>query len=167
MKDEASKVIYAEVSNTQTAKSINAMIINGIKYFKEKFGIKIIRIQTDHCNSFREINIAKDKEFQQILRTYHIYHRYCIFKRPETNGTVERHHLTVTKELRVAMKIAARNNGIYGVQNLCSRYIERFNFNRYHTYTHRENSKVKISYDIPFKRLQAYKLLETNKNNLI
>jgi hypothetical protein len=165
MKDEASKLIYAEVSTTQTAASINRMIINGIHYFREKFGIRIIRIQTDHCNSFRQVKIAKDRGFQSILHTYGIQHRYCIFKRPETNGTVERHHLTVTRELRVAMKLAGKE-GLIGIQNLCARYTQRFNFDRYHTYTYCSHSKMIREYDIPFERLQKLKTLELNKDLL-
>ncbi|OAV63404.1 Integrase core domain protein [Bacteroidales bacterium Barb6] len=167
MKDESSKVIYAEVSTTQTAKAINQMIVNGIQYFKDRFGIKIVRIQTDHCNSFKEVKLAKDMGFRNILKVFGITHRYCIFKRPETNGTIERHHLTVTKELRVAVKLVAKNNGVFGIMDLCKRYLERFNFRRYHSYTYRLNSKVHKENDIPAKRLEYLKSLPVNSNVII
>jgi hypothetical protein len=165
MKDEASKVIYAEVSTTQTAASINQMIINGINYFREKFGIRIIRIQTDHCNSFRQVKIAKDRGFQDILHKYGITHRYSVINHPQTNGTIERHHLTVTNELRVAIKLAGKD-GLIGIQKLCVRYLQRFNFDRYHTYTYRVHSKMIREYDIPFERLQKLKILKINDNLL-
>jgi hypothetical protein len=98
MKEEASKLIYGEISTTQSAKSINCMMANGIRYFREQFGVKIQRIQTDHCQSFKKVKIAKDKTFQTILKENNIIHRYCIFQRPETNGVIERHHSTIKKE---------------------------------------------------------------------
>jgi hypothetical protein len=56
---------------------------------------------------------------------------------------------------------------LIGIKKLATRYIDRYNFRRFHTFTYRVGRQVKKEMDIPIKKLEYLKTLEINTNVLV
>jgi hypothetical protein len=150
IKDTAAKTAFVYPSLTQDMGAFCKSIRKAYDFFLDNFHYKINLIQTDHCGVCKTSELRECNEFIKLLKDLGIQHRYAYFGQPEYNGTIERDQQIVEKELRVALR---KCENMLDIFHVCMKFNIRRNFKRFHSYCHREKSKVIIERNIPVAKV--------------
>jgi hypothetical protein len=150
IKDTAAKTAFVYPSLTQDMDAFCESIKRAHEFFLENFNYKIKLIQTDHCGVCKTSELRQCNKFIQLIKDLGISHRYAYFGQPEYNGTIERDQQIIDKELRVALRNCSNMLEIISV---CMKFNIRRNFKRFHSYSHREKSKVIVERNIPIAKV--------------
>jgi hypothetical protein len=161
IKDTAGKTAFVYPSLTQDIRAFCESIRRAYDFFLENFHYRIQLIQTDHCGVCKTSELRKSNEFIQLLNKLGIQHRYAYYKQPKYNGTVERDQQIIEKELRVALKNCSN---MLEIMSVCMKFNIRRNFKRFHSYCHREKSKVIIERNIPIAKVIELLQLPINQS---
>ena len=89
--DDHSRLAYSEIFPDETRKSCLRFLFNALRFFRSH-GVKVWRVMTDNCSSFRS------KRYAKALRMLGIKHKRTKPYTPKTNGKAKRFVQTSLRE---------------------------------------------------------------------
>jgi transposase InsO family protein len=119
--DDRSRLAYAEVLPDEGRSNAAAFIARAIAFYAER-GVTVQRVLTDNGSCYRS------REFNAVLGSAGVSHRFTRPYRPQTNGKVERFNLSLKHEWAYARPYpdnASRSEAL-------DRWLHRYNHHRPH-----------------------------------
>ena len=120
--DDHSRVAYAEIHDDETAATATEVLRNAVAWFAER-GVKTVRVLSDNGSCYRSFL------WRDTCLELGITHKRTRPYRPQTNGKIERFHLTLAEGWafrRFYSSESARRKALPG-------WIHEYNHHRPHT----------------------------------
>ena len=90
--DDHSRLAFAQIRSDERSPTVTAFVADCLAFYRSH-GIEVRRILTDNAWSY-----VKNRELRELLDREGIEHWTIRPRRPQTNGKVERFHLTMERE---------------------------------------------------------------------
>ncbi|HPT41762.1 MAG TPA: IS481 family transposase [Candidatus Gastranaerophilaceae bacterium] len=90
--DDCTRIVYAEIIEDKTAKTLSNFLKSGVKFFKDEYNIEFKSLLSDNGPEFttRSKKNVDLHLFEATLKSLGIVHKYTKPYHPQTNGKAER-----------------------------------------------------------------------------
>lgn len=120
--DDHSRLVYSEILTDETKETTTAFMTRALEHFRA-CGIAVARVMTDNGSAYRS------KDFNALLETEGVKHKYTRPYRPQTNGKVERFNRILAEEWAYARPYTSEAERVAAYPN----FLHHYNHHRGHT----------------------------------
>lgn len=158
MIDMSTRVVFSKVLKTSNVESVLAALNEGKTFFKS-LGIEMKAIQTDNAMMFKSTNFVKHHTFSKWCYDNKIIQRHIPLKQAQSNGTIEKYHQTIDKEIHHKL-IHCYN--LDQIANVINEWQDYYNFKRYHSYQEMKDKKYVDRFYTPFDSINVIREYNVN-----